>query len=432
MRSGGHNYFADGASNVENGITIDLRGLNAIDVHPGSEVASIGPGAKWEEVYAHLEPLGLGVVGGRAGQVGVGGLTLGGGISYFSPRYGWACDSLVEAEIVLVDGTIVVANEENWSDLLAALRGGSAIFGIVTRLDLKLFKQGPIWGGVTYHALETIDEQIKAVSKFSTESFDEHGKYSGYDESASLITSFGFAEGKGSAIVNSIVYTNTSFKDSGDVPEAFQPFFDIPQLFSTVRVQGMTEMAKEQGAFSPNGRRFVRLCGYLSCSNNTKVSSRQWSVVTTHDTSEPMLHATYQRWKTSLPAIENVPGMSWALSLEPLPAAIFAKEATKNAMGLADTKTSLMVTLLSATWDNIEDDTKVEEAAKALFEGIEDDAKRLGAYHPYVYLNYAAPWQDPIASYGPESVRKLQRVIQEVDPAGDFKKLMPGGFKIPG
>ena len=77
IRSGGHACFA-GSANVSSGITLDLRGLNSIEVNEGSAQVSIGTGASWGEVYRTLDPLGLAVPGGRHSQVGVGGLTLGG------------------------------------------------------------------------------------------------------------------------------------------------------------------------------------------------------------------------------------------------------------------------------------------------------------------------------------------------------------------
>lgn len=148
-----------------------------------------------------------------------------------------------------------------------------------------------------------------------------------------------------------------------------------------------------------------------------------------------MLNATYLRWNTSLTSVQEVPGIVWSISLEPLPPAIYARAPPgHNAMGLSSSERherSLVVTLLSATWDNAADDTRVEEAAKALFSGIEADARALNAHHPFIYLNYAAKWQDPIASYGCENVERLQRISREVDPAGVFQNMVPGGFKIP-
>lgn len=144
-----------------------------------------------------------------------------------------------------------------------------------------------------------------------------------------------------------------------------------------------------------------------------------------------MLNATYRQWRASLAAIEDVPGIVWSVSLEPLPPAIYARASTTNCLGLSQTSGALVVTLLNATWEDEADDAKVEQAARALVDRIEDDARQLDAYEPYVYLNYAAAWQDPIASYGKASVEKLQRVSQAVDPKGVFKNQMPGGFKFP-
>lgn len=93
VRSGGHAAFT-GASNIEDGVTIDLVNLNQITLSADKTQASVGPGNRWINVYSKLDPLGLSVVGGRIEDIGVGGLTLGGGISYFSGRYGFACDNV--------------------------------------------------------------------------------------------------------------------------------------------------------------------------------------------------------------------------------------------------------------------------------------------------------------------------------------------------
>ncbi|OOO09330.1 FAD linked oxidase domain-containing protein [Aspergillus oryzae] len=397
IRSGGHAPFT-GASNIANGITLDLRGLNSIKVSPDRTTASIGVGATWGDVYPHLDQLGLSVAGGRAGQVGVGGLTTGGGISYFSPRYGWTCDTVTNFEVVLANGTIVNANEHENPELLIALRGGSNNFGVVTRVDLKTFEQGPIWGGTVYHSVDTYQEQLEAFAGVNSAE--------GYDEYASLITSFGYSA-QGKAVVNSIVYTKAE-----ENPVVYRPFMAIPKLYSTVRIAGLHEIAMEQGSFS-------------------KVDKRQLTVVTTHGSTLPMLTAVYQHWDSSLESVEGIPGMVWAISLEPLPPAIYARNASRNTLGLADASGSLVVTLLSATWDDESDDEEVEKAARELFDNIDNDARKLGVYEPFVYLNYAAPWQDPISSYKSKNVQLLKRVSQDVDPKRVFQTNVPGGFKLP-
>ena len=92
---------AQGFANIDNGVTIDMTRLNSVTVNADHTVASIGAGATWSDVYSYLDTLGLSVAGGRNGAVGVGGLTLGGGISYFAPRVGWACDNVVDFEVSL-------------------------------------------------------------------------------------------------------------------------------------------------------------------------------------------------------------------------------------------------------------------------------------------------------------------------------------------
>lgn len=166
-------------------------------------------------------------------------------------------------------------------------------------------------------------------------------------------------------------------------------------------------------------------------SERGKNKYRQLSVVITHDSTVPMLNATYLRWNASLAAVQEVPGIVWSISLEPLPAAIYARAPAHNAMGLSSSEKSLVVTVLSATWDDAADDARVEEAARTLFADIEADADALDAHDPFVYMNYAARWQDPVPSYGRHSVEKLQQISKELDPRGVFQKMMPGGFKIP-
>lgn len=144
-----------------------------------------------------------------------------------------------------------------------------------------------------------------------------------------------------------------------------------------------------------------------------------------------MLTAVYQHWDSSLESVEGIPGMVWAISLEPLPPAIYARNASRNALGLADASGSLVVTLLSATWDDESNDEEVEKAARELFDNIDNDARKLGVYEPFVYLNYAAPWQDPISSYKSKNVQLLKRVSQDVDPKRVFQTNVPGGFKLP-
>ncbi len=98
VKSGGHAAYA-GASNIASGLTINLAKINEIVVSDDKKSASVGAGNVWFDVYTHLQPMGLTAIGGRVSAIGVGGLTLGGGISFFSSRYGWACDNIISYEV---------------------------------------------------------------------------------------------------------------------------------------------------------------------------------------------------------------------------------------------------------------------------------------------------------------------------------------------
>ncbi|KAI1087034.1 putative oxidoreductase [Rostrohypoxylon terebratum] len=423
IRSGGHTMFA-GAANIDEGVTIDLQGLNSIQVSNDNSTVSVGPGVTWDEIYKTLDPLGLSVAGGRAAGVGVGGLSLGGGISFFSPRYGWTFDTVSNFQIVLANGSILDTNLTQNPALFKALKGGSNNFGVVTRVDIQTFEQGLMWGGKAYHPMSTIDVQIREFVKIN--SADD------YDEYASLVTSFGYSTAMGSAIFNQPVYT----KSLPNPPPIFETLLELPTLLSTVRLTNMTDLAMETGAFQVHGVRFVSLFSQLNIrfcmlKITTKSPNRHLYLVSTVHSTAEVLKAIYQSFNTSLSHIQGVEGIVWSVTLEPLPPAIYARHAASNSLGLANRTEALAVVLVTADWNDAADDGVINEAANSLIADIDAQAKKLGSWDPYIYLNYATASQDPISSYGQASVENLQEIRNAFDPAWVFTRNVPGGFKIP-
>ena len=98
IKSGGHGFFA-GASNIQGGVTIDLSQLNEINFNRTSMTTYVGAGNLWGDVYSRLDAYNVTVSGGRVSSVGVGGLTLGGGISFFAGHRGYACDGIKNYEV---------------------------------------------------------------------------------------------------------------------------------------------------------------------------------------------------------------------------------------------------------------------------------------------------------------------------------------------
>ena len=90
-----------------------------------------------------------------------------GGISYFSGRFGWACDNVLNYEVILANGKIVNASPSQNADLYWALRGGSGTnFGIVSRFDLGAFEQGMLWGGSRFYTWDKNQALVDAFAKF--------------------------------------------------------------------------------------------------------------------------------------------------------------------------------------------------------------------------------------------------------------------------
>ncbi|KAI0100865.1 putative oxidoreductase [Nemania sp. FL0031] len=399
IRSGGHTNFA-GAANIADGVTIDLRGLNAIRLSDDMSTVSVGPGATWDLVYSALDPLHLSVAGGRASGVGVGGLSTGGGISFFSPRYGWTFDTIVNYDVVLANGSMVSANDHENRDLLVALRGGSNNFGIVTNVVLSTFQQGLMWGGVVYKPASTVNTQIEELVRINS--------VDSYDEYASLNTAFGFSAVTGVGIANQFVYTKPV-----ENPPIYHTLLELPSLApGTMRIANMTDMALETGALQQHG-------------------ARQIYMVTTLLSTIPVLNATWTCFNEIVPVIQGIDGIVWSLVLEPLPPAIYARHSKLNSLGLVNRTEPLIVVLLTASWSNVTDDEVVNRAAEKLLTDVESAAQKLEGWDPYKYLNYAGDSQDPIRSYGRQSLTHLKYVRSQVDPKGIFTYQVPGGFKIP-
>ncbi|KAI0443595.1 hypothetical protein F4803DRAFT_561545 [Xylaria telfairii] len=403
VRSGGHAYWA-GASNIAGGVVIDLRALDTIALSANNSTALVGVGSTWDTVYAKLDPYRLSVNGGRAAGVGVGGLTLGGGISYFSPRYGWACDTVSNFEIVLADGSIVNANAQSHADLFRALKGGNNNFGIVTRIDLATFEQGPLWASTVYNSLSLVDEVIDQLVKLNSGDT--------YDEYTSYLTSFGYTQAQGlSLIVSELEYTKAV---DALYPAVYQGYMDLPNLGQTTQVINMTALSQRIASFQPIPPR------------------RAIFRVVTLISAEKVIKMAFNQWNASVQAIANVTDVVWAIVLEPLPHAFYARAANYNALGLGDRTEPLVVAVLSITWRNAQDDELVSTTADKLLDAIAKEAQQLGGLDPFIYLNYAGQFQDPIRSYGAESVSRLRQAQKKYDPKGIFTFQVPGGYKIPG
>jgi FAD/FMN-containing dehydrogenase len=161
VRCGGHNVAGNAV--CDDGIKIDLRGMKGVYVDPAARTARANGGVTWGEFDRETQVFGLHTPGGRMTGTGVGGFTLGGGYAWTSTKHGLACDNLISAQVVLADGSVVTASEDENSDLLWGLRGGGGNFGVVTSFEFKLHELGPmIYGGMVVHPIEAAPEIARA------------------------------------------------------------------------------------------------------------------------------------------------------------------------------------------------------------------------------------------------------------------------------
>lgn len=262
VKSGGHAAFT-GASNIQGGVTIDLVNMNEITVWKDRTQTSIGPGNRWSDIYSKLDPLGLSVIGGRVSDIGIGGLTTGGGISFFSGRYGFACDNVNNyqvrpissldacsefvspradlSQVAFADGTIRDVNLKTYADLFWALRGGGNNFGIVTRFDLNTFPQGDLWGGNVYWSYDNSAALLQALEDFN----NNHAT----DLYGAVILAYGYIPAQDTfLIVSQLEYGKPVVN-----PPILQNFTKVPSIGGTMRISNLTGLTEE--LFGPPGFR---------------------------------------------------------------------------------------------------------------------------------------------------------------------------------
>lgn len=145
VRSGGHDAF--GASTSASGVVIDLSRLAAISVDPATGMARAGAGGRAGMLTAAAAPHGFAPVLGTLGNVGLGGLTLGGGIGWLCGKHGAAVDHLMAVEMVTADGRFLRASARENADLFWALRGGGGNFGVATAFTYRMQPLRQVLGG---------------------------------------------------------------------------------------------------------------------------------------------------------------------------------------------------------------------------------------------------------------------------------------------
>ena len=168
VRGGGHNIA--GTAVAGGGLTLDMSRLRGVLVDPEARTARVQAGCLLGDVDRETQLHGLATPLGFISEVGVAGLTLGGGLGYLTRRFGWTVDNLIEAEIVTADGRVRRASRDEHADLFWAIRGAGANLGVVTSFTLRLHAVGPaVYGGLIAWPFERAEEILRAYRALTAE-----------------------------------------------------------------------------------------------------------------------------------------------------------------------------------------------------------------------------------------------------------------------
>ncbi|KAL6823349.1 hypothetical protein V8C40DRAFT_247884 [Trichoderma camerunense] len=399
VKSGGHNSYASG-TNAENGITIDLSRLKDITISDDRKSVNVGAGCRFGEIYDKLEAHGLGCVGGRISSVGVSGLTMGGGISFFSSERGLACDNVISYELVLANGQILNVSEKSHPDLFWGMRGAGITFGIVTRMELRTFNFGQIWGGASVFAHENKAAVFDAFNKFV---------HDGSDPSAEAFMLATDAAKDG----NSVYAVITSHSNPQSDTAAFDDIKSLTPLASTTQIRSLKNLCDEMDSQNEPGFRFRT----SSLSVKFHLSTLE-QIDTIH--------------KESVALLKDCDGFVPSILYQPLLGSMLPKDAIGNALGIKPEETPLIIIAILWRWTDVQHDKMIFDVADQFVDKVEKAAQAQGTFHRYQYLNYAARHQDVYGSYGEENRKRLLEIKAKYDPEDLMSTLRPGIIQLSG
>ena len=164
VHGGGHSRLGYGM--CDGGAVIDLSAMKRVEVDAGKRVARVQAGALVRDLDETTQRFGLATTSGGCPSVGIAGLTLGGGEGRLHSKYGLACDNLLSAQLVTVDGRQIEVSKSSNPNLFWAIRGGGGNFGVVTELTYQLHPVGQVLSGTLTYPPGRIPELLRAYVRF--------------------------------------------------------------------------------------------------------------------------------------------------------------------------------------------------------------------------------------------------------------------------
>lgn len=444
VKSGGHNPN-NGFSSVQGGPLIVTEHLDQADVNQETGVIDVGPGNRLDGIAAKLQGSGWTFVGGRIGNTGVGGLVLGGGLSYMSAQYGWAASQVLEYEIVFANGTIGHVNKESQPDLFKVRsihplgpysmlslfidleRGRKQLwhchklqvsFYACTRwhtgayhvLRLQGQRQGNVWGGnLVYVRTPDKDRKLlKAVRDFT--------EYNDDPRAAVIVT----AERTNVNVVDSwIIFL---FYDGPSPPAGkFDNFTDVNPLMDTTRERTYADLMASSN--------WVVLKGVV-----VDIATETIPLPSAEDEVKVM-EELHNHWRNVTETTLLEPGIVASIAWQPFPKAI-AREARARSPDLIDADDSVDRIIIEMNYAFTLQTSygRMADTMEATYGGVRErvvgwqkDRTLSESYDP-VFMNYGFFRQDYFGRLKPENRALAKRVQEEVDPDGLFRT-RTGGWR---
>ncbi len=161
------------AAPADGGVLINTSHMKGVHVDPETRTARVEAGVKWADVVPEATAHGLAGLQGSSSDVGVIGYTMGGGFGWLGRKYGFAADSIKEADVVTADGELLKVSAYENADLFWGLKGGGGNFGIVTSLEFALYPITHVYGGNLFYPVERADEVLELYGRWSADLPDE-------------------------------------------------------------------------------------------------------------------------------------------------------------------------------------------------------------------------------------------------------------------
>jgi FAD/FMN-containing dehydrogenase len=383
IRAGAHEQ--SGSAIAENGLVVDLSGLDTVDVDADARTATVGPGVSTADALAATQEHGLAFPTGSAGAPGVAGTTLNGGVGWIRRKHGLAVDALRSVELVTADGTVRRVSADTAPELFWGVRGAGGTLGVVTEFEFDCYPVGPIVGGLSvFYPRDAADEVVAAFRSFMTDAPPEATVICNYAEIPAVP---GMPPELHGAPAIALIGCYAGDPEAG--MEVFAPLRDVTEPLVDNSEPVPYEMLHELGTMlHPWGRKYVHRSVFVD------------------DLSDPLHDLLLER-------VEAAPGAMDGVGIWPMGGAV--ADGPDTAFAWRD-KPYLIV--IEGAWESHDSPAHLawaRETEQALREhGAE------GAYPGYVGVD-EQPWEDwAVQAYGDHRDR-VRDLDEQYDPDGVFE-----------